>query len=780
MPKISKIEALRRGDTIEDTPGVYARLNPEKKSIEYSTGETSYIGNNENYFPSSEQSRKASLEREKIEDEIKRFPLGAGELAYQFGQKGSFSGGLGDIVDRVTNPNEDYLAKKSAKQQVSSRISNESPITSGVATAASFIPDIMGTKGMSATKAAPMLTVAGAGSRAYDEPGQVAGEALLAGGAGFILDKGMKVLSKTASRRGASRKVAQEAEEVGVRNLAGAEASEAESLAKREAFKREAGFVERENQAQRHQYNLDSTARENEMIQARNAYENARVTNSAEREALKNEYQQAQQSYNQALSSMPEQQRMAQQQISERASKYYDSVVNQIPKDSTISTSGFAVEEFIDSNINKGIYANTKEGREASKIISSMFGESENLTGQELATRLRAFDTIIERSPRETQVILDQFKRTMGRNVGREIASDVLHREMVPILRNSVKADVKSAFSNFKPSKDLGFSRKELVKVTSDGVENAIAEMSPQQLAEKLRAGTLVEDVMERTLPRKRFIRGEYPKEGVQYLKDSGIGRVVQGDIVQAQTNQYNKLYNELASRIEESIANAEMKASQSASKARQITNRRFREAYGVAEPVQAPMKPVEPSYPQAPQAPQQPPSIPQPVPQGMPQQPISTPFIPEQAPTLPTAQGGAEVAGDFLERPLTEMIKGKGFGDFGTLGNLAKLNYLMSGKGFPAGAAYGALKGATSPTAMGEAFRGGMQMGGLAGIVSQISSSFQSYDRGVLTDPQERKMVVAQIESDPDVGIEDKAIIQAYVNRGKNLETLVEVENGY
>lgn len=753
----SKLEALRQGRSVEDSPGVYVRLNPEEKRLEYSTGEILDVSKRPEFFPSSDHDIKVNEQKEQLQSEIGKFPFGktAGQFAYQFGQKGAITGGLSDWADRLTMAADDYLAKRQAKQQTSQDISKDRPYLSGGATVASFLPDLAATRGMSVTKAAPLLTGIGAGSRIIDEPGDVAGEAAMSAGLGFLLDKGSRFLSNAAARRGLSRQIAREGEEVSARNIAGAAEAEEANLAQRQAFQKEQDWAQREGQARQHQYNLEKVARENEVQQARQAFEEAKAAQSSETQALKEEYQAAQQRYKNALKGLPEEQRMAQRKISERATKYYDSVAEQIPNNRTINTSGLGAEEFIDRNIYKSAIANTSEGKEASRVIRSLFSEGEEISGKELSRRLKELDKVIEQAPRETQSILDQFKRGLGRSVGNEIADSIIYNEMVPSLTRSVSKDVQSVMKQY--------GVKGEVAEVKNIINQYSKELSPTEFMAKARSGELSEEIARRVFP--EFEAKISDLQGLKKVVKGGTFKKLEKEIA-----NYEKAVNELATKVDNSLASAELQGQQAASQARRTTSRRFREAYGVAEPVTPPQPPAEPVYPQPPVSPELPPQPAPPAPVGNPVAPVPQNFTPGPIPQLPQATTMTERAGDYLEKPFTEALgKGKGPYGIGTVGKLSALKYLTGAKVAPAAAVYAGLKGLTSPTAAGEMARASFRNLGL-GAIEQWAQKYPSYHDGVLDSPQERRSLVKEIEDDPSIPLEVKALVQSQVNRGKPL----------
>jgi len=86
-----------------------------------------------------------------------------------------------------------------------------------------------------------------------------------------------------------------------------------------------------------------------------------------------------------------------------------------------------------------------------------------------------------------------------------------------------------------------------------------------------------------------------------------------------------------------------------------------------------------------------------------------------------------------------------------------------------PAAAMYAGLKGLTSPTAAGEMARASFRNLGL-GAIEQWAQKYPSYHDGILDSAQERRSLVKEIEDDPTIPLEVKALVQSQVNRGKPL----------
>ena len=146
-----------------------------------------------------------------------------------------------------------------------------------------------------------------------------------------------------------------------------------------------------------------------------------------------------------------------------------------------------------------------------------------------------------------------------------------------------------------------------------------------------------------------------------------------------------------------------------------------------------------------------------------------SSDLIPIAEPTLAPAQGLTERIGDLLEKPLL----GTERGPMGKLNNLAKLGglkYLLGNAALPVEAAYLGMKGLTSPTATGQVARLTFKQAGISAIESWAQHC-PSYHDGILENPQERRSLTKEIEDAQDIPIEQKAVIQSKINRGKPLQ---------
>lgn len=774
--KVSKLEALREGNVV-DFDGRKVRLNPESQSLEYSDGEIKFVGDDPRLFPKSELDEKTLQQQSRLKREIKNYPLGegVGETLFQASQGGSITRGAGDWADYFTSKGDDLIAKRRAKIGVSEDISQKKPIKSAVSTGLGFIPDILATQGLSGAQAGGALTLAGSGSRVTEDPESVLGNVALGAGGGWLFDKGANFLNNIASRRKLARQIPQEAEAVAARNLEGAAEVEARNLAEKQRFLKDKEFADRQNLAMRHQANLEALERENQLIEAKNAYEQAKAARSAETANLKTQYEQAQNQYKTALQQLPERQAAAQKAISERASKYYDSVAEMFPENNVLSTENLGAQEYLDQTIRKTALATTKEGREAERVINSLFKEGELMNGKQLANRLRELDKVIERSSPEVKNLLDGFKRTLGKEIPKQIEDGVFYSTLVPKFEKNIEKETSNLIGNFDFKVKPTVKNKVLIDRANKNLKDAIKEMSPEEFLQKMQSGELSEELAKKSLPIEDYVKGSFKskmKKGSvkgfaeEDLKKQGLQLV---DPVSQQMEQYEKLVSEMANRIEDTFTSIELQSQQAARKARQTTARRFRETYGVAEPISPPSPPTAPDTLPDIAPPAISPKTAPPSSMPSPTAPIAESYQPEVAPTLPPVSGLAEGLGDFLEKPVREVVTGGNRGIKG-LASLAGLKYLLGSAAAPIEAGYAALKTVTMPNALGEGLRRTFREGGIEAI-SNWASKYPSYDEnGIVQDPRERRSLVREIEDDQTMPLEVKAVMQSKVNRGKPL----------
>jgi len=219
--------------------------------------------------------------------------------------------------------------------------------------------------------------------------------------------------------------------------------------------------------------------------------------------------------------------------------------------------------------------------------------------------------------------------------------------------------------------------------------------------------------------------------------------------------------------KIDNTLANAEIKTIATDIDASKRLGAKVRNTYGMAEPVPVPDAPVPPSPVDAALPPLNTPPMPtRPSLLAEPMAPSPQSFSPTPEPMLSAPNGTAARMGDFLEK---DLLGGKSLVN-NPFTKLAGLKYLLGKGALPVEAAYLGLKGLTSPSAGGEIARMTFKQGGIQAI-KMWAERYPSYRNGILESPQDRRSLTKEIEDDFEIPIEQKAIMQSKINRGKPLE---------
>lgn len=781
----SKFDLLREGKAIEFEPGVSGRLNPQTRKLELSTGEVLDASNDPDFYPKNEKALKLSRQKESVEKGARNT---GGEFFHQFANQGLI-GGATDWVSYLSQTGDEYVTRKQAEQQVSQRISEQSPYTSGAATAASFATDIAATRGMSALKAAPLLTLGSAGSRIATEPGEVAGETLMSAGLGYGLDKVGGYLNRVAQRRGASRAIPGQQQAV----------VEANALQAQE-FNALKQNVKNINESRLKQHQTELNARQNRMIESQNNYEKAKLARDAEVMKAKNqfdlaksnrsaetsrleaeykaakssadaegkrlqdEYKQAQQRYEQSIKEMPKLQAEAQREYSQNVINRANEIEKSFPKGSRISSLELDIPGFIETRLSKTGLAGSTESARVTRILKSLFPEGEYLTAKDISGRYKAIEEAIQRSNPEVKGILNEFKNHLGDKLPIILSNNMSYERVVPSLTKQLGKDIESVFKKFPK----GMTIKSIKKLEVSAKNNAskyFEKLTPSELIDKIKNGEF----------RQEFLENVFSEGGKSVMNAEGkvIGTRNFPDYVKVLEDMF-------VGKLDDAIAKAELKMIGVETDAAKRLGANVKRTKGLAEPI-APPQPPNPVSPVAqPMAlnelpPVIPPNMPPPIQStitppipgkpslmGIPEAPV-----PMAEPILQGAQGMAERTGDLLEKPI--LSGGRGLTN-NPLIKLGGLKYLLGGAAVPAEAAYLGMKGLTSPTVAGQAARMSFKQSGIQAI-EQMAQKYPSYNNGILDNPQDRRSLTKEIEDDFEIPIEQKAVLQSKVNRGKPLQ---------
>lgn len=810
----SKFEQLRNGQAVEVEPGVSGRLNLKNKTLELSTGEVMNVANDRDFFPQNDKELAVSRQRESIEKGIKGT---GGEFLHQYANQG-LVGGILDWPAYLSQSGQEYATRKQAQQDVSSRISQESPWTSAAATGASIATDLAATRGMSGLKAAPILTAGSAGSRLATEPGEVLGETAGAAALGFGLDKTVNYFNRVAQRRGQIRALPGQQEAVREANRVGAENVRNSNILQQNQHNVLKQNVKNSNEARLQQYQQDLTARQNQIIKNENDFAQRKATREAEIVRLKNQAEldkiqrntNIQQSdakykaeldswkqeekrlteqfnlekkqYEEALKKLPELQKQAQAEFSQNVIKNAERIEKSFPPSSRISTDQLALDTFIDENIAKSGLAGTPQGSQARRILQSIFPEGEIMGGREISRRYKALEESIQKASPEVQNVLNNFKEHLGRTLPSVLEDSIAYNKIVPILKRTIENDVKSILNEIKfAGKGANVAKDQVSRFANTAARHYVRNnITPRNFVRKLQSGDMAREIANGLMDAEAFLIDLSPEE-IKRLSKDGTFKFIFEDAKQ----KHAYFVSELTKKLESRLAKYELKAMDTAKNQSRKFSKEVKNTYGVAEPVPPPPQPVPHTPNPQPIAPTEPPPIspvqlpppinPTPTPPMPPKpnllnEPIAPPpntFTAQPEPTLAPPQGISDRMGDILENDF--LTSGKGLIN-NPFTKLAGLKYVLGKAALPAEAAYLAGKTLTSPTQLGEVARMTFKQGGIRAIETWMQK-YPSYRDGILDNPQDRRSLTKEIEDDPEIPLEQKAIIQSKINRGKNLQ---------
>lgn len=752
----SKFDLLREGKAIEIEPGLSAMLLPDQKKLKLSNGEVLDVSDDPDFYPPDEQALAYSKQKELVEKGIKGT---GGEFLHKYSTQG-IPGSIRDINAYFTQSGEEYLNNKRAEQEASERISKESPLTSAAAFGANIATDIALTRGMSGLKAAPLLTAGSAGSRIFTNPAEVAGETALSGVLGAGADKATKWLGGVASRRAASRALPGQQAQVQAQNAAGEFATKQSNIAAQQAFKAQNAAGElankQANTANMQQYHTELGQIKNQ----KSALEAVKNQNKQAEQFFKTQRQQ----HEAQLKKMPEMQRQAQKQYSQQVLQNAETISSKFPKDAKIYSSQIGAKQFADEAAQNAGLLGSPESVKVNRILQSIFPENEVLASKSLAGRYRALENAIQKSTPAVQKVLTDFKAHLAEKLPLILADNVAYQKAMPSLSKKITSDVENAIKSLKIKGNAIGSEAYFMNKAKTNLSNALKEITPENFMEKLKSGEIREKILNGVMKPEDFVvslEGLFINEGKNKASKIAAPKILPGSVAE---KDLQKFLDYFTPRLDSALAKADLKTIATDIDAAKKLGR-FEGTFGLAPPVTPPAPPAAPAptpLPNVNAAPIKPvanvfsPNTNPPVPQT---------FLPQPEPNLAPASTFAESAGDLLEK---KMLGGKGLIN-NPVTKLAGLKYLLGKGALPVEAGYLAMKGLTSPTGGGEAARITFQRGGIEAI-NLWAQKYPSYRNGILDDPRDRRSLTREIEDDREIPVEQKAIIQTKINRGKPL----------
>lgn len=531
----SKFDRLRAGEVVELDPSEKVRLNLKDKKLESSKGWSAYVGDNEDYFPSSEQNLQLSREKEKTRHQIGKIP--GGEFFHQLNQQG-IKGGVNRWIDKIFKTGEEYTRSQQANQAVSQEISERSPWTSGLATASSLVPEIAATGGMPAVVAAPLTSVLSAGPRVIEEPGEVAKETAISTVIGLGADAVGKFASKAAARR------------ADIKGLPAAK----------------------------------------QVVQAQNVADQAAIEQSNLQQA------QAHQKY---LSELPKLQKEAQAKYGKNIVQTVEEIEKQFPKNARIIGDQIGVQGFIDDAIDSSALAGSREGSQASKILKTLFKEDEIISAKELAKKYQAIEGIIQKSEPALQNVLSDFKNYLGQKLPTILEDSVIYSKMMPKLPQQLERDIAASIKDIPSERTATGSviqkrltEQQLNDLAKSNLRNLMKELTPSNFVEKLRSGEIAEIITDGVLTAEDFAK----RAGVANLSNLRKGQFAEV-IIPAIQKEHDFFTSQLERRIKNTLAANEIKAAQAGKEASKKIVPLLKKTYGLHQPIAPKSSPLPQTF---------------------------------------------------------------------------------------------------------------------------------------------------------------------------------------
>ena len=749
-------------------------IDPESKKIFYTSGREAPLSEQADFAlfssPAQKQLRENTSQSERDWYEKGPIPKSATAFTKKFAESNIFSKLATDYVldpaaagARAIQPGEgqedmgffdrlgeNYIAQRMGRRDASQEIQSNHPTATKIAGAASLGADIFMPlpKGISGSPAATgALYGAGASDRSlFEDPEGFAKSTAIGTGLGYGLGKVGNQVERVASER---------------RSLRAFEKSEAEAnRVYKESF----------NDYERLQKEADSAYTKAKEHFGKREVESQRI------------YQESLQDY---------------QRLSEESQvAYQDSVgafrvrmgekIQAMQKDLGsygINKASINLDEFISNYIGVSAKSGTKEAKEASRFLESVYESlPETLQAADVSRLFEAVETKMLQGGEFQGPLMQSFKRHLMETLPLGAAQNKLMGKIFPRVEKKVINLVDKLVERLP---------KNVIKTIEEEFGKGAVQSWKQQISKELRDrfGSISPDEFIEILTKKdssRFVdvltdnelyrsmidfaahkaTNKFP--GIPKHSRALVQRHLPPSVFEAQT-RFQQIPGELDRGISEFLGKQALEGRIIVHEAENKITSRLSHATGVPNPntgraaTNAPVPPYE---------------APVPLPKlNKGQEPVRPGRL--DAPQSPIP-GNPPTVGRTAQRFETQPLKAGEKGAFaaGTMGLGKLLGIPGVGKvaaGIQGGklAVEGTLRGITDPGVIASYGRSLAGDQGLKFTVETISG-YPSYSHGVLRDPQERKQAVAEIESDGSIVLEDKAILQAYINRGKNLESLI------
>lgn len=715
------------------------RINAQKKLYEFEDGSSvpipedqvpEILGNVAGKNPKGLAIKEATKQR--LREEKKRMSFGSdilGSIDTAFTQGASNIASapedyLSSIYDAYKNEDksergflsrvhENYAPRREGRKEFKEELLAKEPIASYIGKGLGLAGEVAATAGLPGYAAAPILGFAESQTSLF-EPGKVALEAVTDAALGGAIDWGIGKLSKLAGRRGA-----RQAEKAGIENIKSQNAT----------TEKGAGIL--------------------------NAQEAKRFAQeSAAREAQ--------------VAAIPGQQAANQQAFSQGVAKNVEKIGDALGS-AKLPEAALGIEEFIVNNIERSAHAGTPEGNKVAKFVQTIFNsKGKGVDKSHLNQAFQALEGRIAATEGVEKELLLKLKDEMTATLSHAIPEAAIYSKYGEPVANAViketESFVKKLVSKSDPeavsqiSKTLG---GDFGKALEDSIKNDIQSVFQKHstnFTDAIQNGTISSEVMQ-ILTNNPIINGIMVNPS-QYIDKKTVGKISKSGFNVNQSSLIDKfsvlrknlehLPQTVANEIEQNFAKNLNKIARDKVFETQGINKLLPNIQGAAQ------------------------SIPQP---GSVRPAINVQPNLQQVPQLSEAQGPAQTFANFMEdSSLWDKLK-RVKGMFGGAGGASAAAALGKMAGIPIAKTVG---GATLATVGGDLLtrnsaggaqaRTALKQGLLQSYLTAKAQVFPSFREGILDDPNDRRMFVREIEDDPSLSIEDKAMMQTKINRGQSL----------
>jgi hypothetical protein len=493
----------------------------------------------------------------------------------------------------------------------------------------------------------------------------------------------------------------------------------------------------------------ESNALELQRVGALNEAENLRFANeNAAREGQ--------------ISGIPSQELAQQQAFLQQGSQISDRISQTLGK-TAISNEAMGVEPFISDFIDSSAYAATKEGARASKFLRTIFkGDAQGkLSGEAINKGMRALEETIVRETGPMQEILSEFRNNIVQNLPEKLGNYYTFEKWMPKITSRIipviESDLASTFNQSRKvlsdvqvelgrnfvvdlSNSLRANIEEVFAANASNFETALTDgLISTEIRSAIESNPSYQKLMDQLIELESF---SLPQRG-------GGKFIAQDPSVLNIKNQIiglpEKIANDVTQVSGKYIPDIKLDIATKSSVSENALSKLPSQPNPISQPAAVnPAQIIQPNIHPIPAIPE---------PQGLMQR---------------LAYGLENLTGGGLRGTVQAAQQNA------PLGIMGKMAGIPVGK-MAAVAAAGTmgLNALTSPGIGGQILRSSFEQGsrGAFSFVQQLAEKYPSFHDGIIEDPQERRSLAKEIENSADMPLEEKAVFQSKINRGKPIE---------